>query len=266
MTSGVAAIVVAASTWLYITPGRLPLDPASPLPHTAIIIAPERLTLPDGSIVELNGGAQISVDFKADAPGLRRVMLRRGEAHFQVAEDSMRPFVVEVDGGVQFRAVGTAFAVEVDRSSIEMLVTEGKVAVARASAGDASPLPVSAEVRVPETSLVLESGQGVVVDTTEPAVFAPKVHTASASEQAEKLAWRVPRLQFSETPLSEVATLLGQFSETRIKLASHHLGRLEISGALRADNIEPLLQMLEMNYQIRVSRLPGGEIELHDLR
>jgi ferric-dicitrate binding protein FerR (iron transport regulator) len=37
---------------------------------------------------------------------------------------------------------------------------------------------------------------------------------------------------------------------------------VEISGALRADNLEPLLQMLAANYSIRAQRGTDGRIEL----
>jgi transmembrane sensor len=258
--SGVAVVLLAGIVWPLVPQRTRPMDHAL-VARSAVVMTPERQTLPDGSLVELNTGAEISVEFKADSADLRRVALRGGGAHFQVAHDAARPFVVEVRG-VQFQAVGTAFFVEVDSSSIAMLVTEGKVAVRRATpaVGSSSPAPGAA---VAETSLLLEVGQAVVVDTMERTVFAPTVLSLSASERAEKLAWRVPRLQFNETRLSEVVVLLAQHGGTRIRLAHPELGQLEITGALRADNVEPLLQMLESNYPIRVKRLPGGEIELH---
>jgi transmembrane sensor len=259
--SGVTVVLLAGFAWFLVPQRTQPADHALVAARAAVVTAPERQTLPDGSIVEFNTGAEISVEFKADAADLRRVTLRGGGAHFQVAHDAARPFVVEVRG-VQFQAVGTAFFVEVDSSSIEMLVTEGKVAVVRATPAveSSSPSPGAA---VAETSLLLEVGQAVFVDTTEPTVFAPRVLSPSASERAEKLAWRVPRLQFNETRLAEIVVLIARYGGTRIKLAHPELGQLEITGALRADNVEPLLQMLESNYQIRVKRLPGGEIELH---
>src|SRR5205085_1407201 len=50
------------------------------------VVRPERQMLADGSVVELKEGAQLSVEFE---PALRRVVLRRGEAHFQVAKDAL---------------------------------------------------------------------------------------------------------------------------------------------------------------------------------
>ena len=71
----------------------------------------EQRTLEDGSVVEsLNRGAEIAVNF---TPGERRVALLKGEANFEVAKNKERPFIVSA-GGVDVRAVGTAFNVRLD--------------------------------------------------------------------------------------------------------------------------------------------------------
>ena len=56
------------------------------------------------------------------------MQLVRGEAHFVVAADASRPFVVSA-GAVSVRAVGTEFVVRYSAREIGVLVTEGRVAV-----------------------------------------------------------------------------------------------------------------------------------------
>ncbi len=112
-----AALVLGVFLW------QQPAVPPSAAPPSLALI--ERRDLADGSVVELNRGAVVSDRF---TPGERRVQLERGEAHFTVAKDAARPFVVEV-AGVTVRAVGTAFNVRLDPTAVEVLVTEGKVAV-----------------------------------------------------------------------------------------------------------------------------------------
>ncbi len=77
--------------------------------------------LPDGSIVELNRGAEISVQYQND---FRKVHLVRGEAHFRVEKDAKRPFLVQV-GLVEVKAVGTAFTIQIAAENVEVVVTEG---------------------------------------------------------------------------------------------------------------------------------------------
>lgn len=88
-----------------------------------------QLSLPDGSMVRLNTDSAVIANF---SPSERRVRLERGEAHFTVAKDPDRPFIV-MAGGIDVRAVGTAFNVRLLRDTVDVLVTDGKVAVAAAS-------------------------------------------------------------------------------------------------------------------------------------
>lgn len=87
-----------------------------------------QLSLADGSKVQLNTDSAVIVNFSREE---RRVRLERGEAHFTVAKDPARPFIV-MAGGIDVRAVGTAFNVRLLSDSVDVLVTDGKVAVGAA--------------------------------------------------------------------------------------------------------------------------------------
>ncbi len=89
----------------------------------------ERHVLDDGSIVKLNKGAQAIVSFTSER---RRIDLIRGEAHFNIAKDAARPFVVNANG-VVVQAVGTMFNVLLDDRSVGVTVTEGRVLVGQKS-------------------------------------------------------------------------------------------------------------------------------------
>ena len=91
----------------------------------------KRVNLPDGSVVRLRPSSAIAVSLGRQE---RHVRLLRGAAHFTVAKDAARPFVVEA-AGVGVRAVGTAFSVATAAGSVEVLVTEGKVGVESAQPG-----------------------------------------------------------------------------------------------------------------------------------
>lgn len=234
---------------------------AAARPRTAIITVPERRELPDGSMVELKSGAEVDVSYTAE---FRMVRMMRGEALFDVAKDPGRPFIVAV-GDFRFRAVGTTFSLGVSAHAVEMLVTEGTVAVERSGNIASSALAIAAATTkaepVSDAPTLVSAGSRIVVDR-EATVRTPVAVASSPSETSEKLSWRVPRLEFNETPLDEIVGLLNQHSGSRIRLAQADLGQVEISGSLRADNIEPLLQILDVSYQIQAVRHPDGEIEL----
>ena len=84
------------------------------------------LVLSDGSTLLLNTNSRVTVDFSDD---VRNIVLLKGEAHFEVAHDTTRPFTVTA-GNNTVTAVGTAFNMQyVDDNAFELVVTDGKVLV-----------------------------------------------------------------------------------------------------------------------------------------
>src|SRR6202034_3836256 len=94
------------------------------------------VTLADGSIVSLNTNTIVETDLSRK---LRQIYLRKGEAHFQVAHDRSRPFLVHA-GDAVVRAVGTEFEVRLrEDKHVEVLVNEGRVEVQAAPIAAANP-------------------------------------------------------------------------------------------------------------------------------
>lgn len=227
---------------------------------TATISLPERRLLPDDSIVELKEGAQIDVDYSG---AFRRVMLRQGEAHFQVAKNKARPFIVEA-AGVKVRAVGTAFSVQLDPlKQVEVLVTEGQVQVA--------PLPETTSVATdPDFKGTLPTADTPGSASAQPIMRAgyratisltkapPQMVEVSAAELAERLSWRVPSLEFSRTPLDEVVALMNRYAAPNQKvqfvIADHELSGVKLTGYLQTDNSEGLVRLLESNFGVKTER------------
>jgi ferric-dicitrate binding protein FerR (iron transport regulator) len=101
---GLAASLALTAGWLWQTQIAVPAEVTASLRSDEIIPSEvQRLTLADGSIVHLKGGAVVEPAFAADE---RHVKLERGEARFEVAPGSNRPFIVHV-GQMAGRAIGT---------------------------------------------------------------------------------------------------------------------------------------------------------------
>ena len=88
------------------------------------------LMLPDGSRVVLNADSRIT--YAEDFVGTERTVELVGEAFFEVARDTAKPFVVHA-GDLYTKALGTAFNVRAyaDDSLTEVSLTHGKVEVGR---------------------------------------------------------------------------------------------------------------------------------------
>src|SRR5665213_22297 len=82
--------------------------------------------LQDSSVVHLNTDSQMKVRFTHNG---REVVLTHGEALFSVVHSASWPFSVRADGAT-IRTVGTAFSVRLrDDDQVDILVTDGRVAV-----------------------------------------------------------------------------------------------------------------------------------------
>jgi len=243
--------------------------PAEVAAAPATVSAPERQVLPDGSIVELRPGARISVLF---TDTLRRVVLEEGEAHFQVEKNAARPFVVAAQG-VEFWAVGTAFNVQLDSRSVELVVTEGRVAIDRGNA-TVPPTALAPAIATGVASggedmrlTTVDAGQRVVVEAAAEKAGADLLAEAMPPDAlAARMAWRVPRLELSGTPLAEAIRLINQHSKIQLSLGDPSLASVRLSGILRADNVDTLLSLLAESHGIRAEKRSESEIVLRKNR
>jgi len=240
--TSIAALFVVIAMWQ--RKSRVePIAPAA-IASTAVVIEPEKRILTDGSVVELRKGAEIAVSYSG---ATRRVALEKGEAHFSVARNPERPFIVSA-GGVEFRAVGTAFVVQLGDTRVEMLVTEGRVAVEQPDA----PAPVIQPAAAPLATVA--AGNKVIVELTPQTGIVPTPITVSAEEMAERLAWRAAWLEFTGTPLAEAVALMNRHNRVRFAVADPALAEVEISGYFRANNTEAFLLLLEGSLGVKAQR------------
>ena len=243
-----SAAVAAVALVLFAVPLSRRPEPAPSSPPDLLALCEER-KLGDGSAVDLNRGAAITVEFTATE---RRVRLERGEAHFTVTKDPTRPFVVEVDG-VAVRAVGTAFSVKRGADSVAVLVTEGIVAVNAPAAAHAMHAPL------------VTAGQKAVVSLSAQAA-ATVIEAVPAAEMEERLAWKPRLLEFDEAPLADIAAEFNRRNPVRIEIADPALRARRLSATLRSDNVEGFVRMLESDFGILATRSRAGVIALRTRR
>ena len=94
----------------------------------------------------------------------------------------------------------------------------------------------------------------IELTSATPAPLATQVTTLDARAVAERLAWRVPRLEFSGTPLAQAIPLFNRHAGVRLVLDDAALGTLELSGVVRADNTDSLLRLLEGEFGITAEK------------
>ena len=206
------------------------------------------ILLSDGSVVELNTQSQLNV-YYTDAT--RLVELVAGEAVFDVAKDSTRPFRVDA-GTAIVEAVGTRFNVYRQNAQTVVTVVEGRVAVSqpKPSAKASGTQGPGAITELPVVELA--PGNQVAVSAAG-AISAP-----AAVDTRKATAWTERRLVFDGDTLATVARELNRYNRQQLTIADPALAQRTISGVFNANDPHTLFTFLEAVGGMRVETDPAG--------
>jgi len=177
-----------------------------------------RVPLADGSMVAINTSSALEVTLK---PKARDIVLKQGEAWFQVAKDPDRPFVVAA-GPVRVRAVGTAFSVrrgEQAGAGVDVMVTEGVVEVWIEGSG--------------QPPHRLSAGNKIVLASAAPTDIAD-----APSEIERSLAWRNGEIALDGESLAEAAGLFNRYNSRQIVIEDAELSKERFVGLFQTNDPE----------------------------
>ncbi|MDD2765194.1 MAG: FecR domain-containing protein [Opitutaceae bacterium] len=251
---GVSLAGLAAALLLAVIPWWTPVAESAPAAPGSARIRPQREILADGSVVDLNAGAEIAVNFSARQ---REVRLVRGEAHFSVAKNPARPFVVTA-GMVSVRAVGTKFEVRLDPRLVDVLVTEGKVSVEQLP-----PAPGSASGVTPAEPILLVAGHRVTVPERTDSTVAWQVKSVPVAEIRRALAWRNLRVEFTNLRLGEAVAMFNRENSKQLLLRDDALAGIRISGIFWIDDPEGFSRLIEASAGLKAVHDSDDRIVLH---
>ncbi len=238
--AGVAAALIVG--WVAWTSDRFAPSPSpAPFRYVTDDSGQRRIALSDGSLIDLNSASEVAVDFGGRE---RRITLSAGEAHFDVAKDPDRPFIVTA-GGVSVRAVGTAFNVRHAAESIDVLVVEGKVEVGRDTG---LPQPFA-----PSARPLVGAGQQTRVRRDDP-VTVPAVEKVDAESMRAQLAWQERTIPFVDLPLRDLVTQFNRRNATQITVVDTELGARRVGGMISMDHPEAFVRLLEQDGDVVVER------------
>lgn len=211
------------------------------------------IELPDGSVVEMNTGTSIEIEFTASA---RDIRLLGGEAYFSVASNRQRPFSVYANQGI-VTAVGTEFTVRLRDRFVDVLVTEGRVALTPAQelARSLNERPGNA---APELgALELSPGQNAIFDED-----IEHIGAIDRAAQRRKLSWREGRLAFAAEPLVNVVQDVGRYTEISIEFDDEDLRSLPVTGRFNIGDIDAMFEALEIMAGVKVVRVDEASVRL----
>jgi transmembrane sensor len=200
----------------------------------------EQLTrrLADNSVVHLNTDSAVTIRYGKTE---RLVMLRSGEADFEIAHEPDRAFRV-IAGSAEVVDLGTKFDVRLEHDSTVVSVVEGRVAVGSSDSSQKhSPrfvqLSADQQIRVTE-------GEG-------PA-------TPVAVDAQRTTAWLHRQITFDHEPLEQVAAEYNRYTSKPIEIGTPALRNLQISGVFATDDPEAFIAFLRS--------LKGVQVEVTEAR
>lgn len=192
-----------------------------------------RLVLPDGSRVWLNAESSLSYPGSFGGRDRREVTLQ-GEAYFEVASDSLHPFVVET-AALQTQVLGTSFNVRAySPEDTRVTLLRGSVKVSDRHRGE----------------LLLRPGEG-----TDSSLDRKTVEDAEDCR-----AWTDGRFAFDDAPLVEIMRELGRWYNVDIVFTDREVMQERLHfRADRRDSLEQVLELLNCLRKVR-ARIEDGRV------
>ena len=191
------------------------------------------LQLPDGSRLTLGPASSAALRYSRR---LRAVVLERGEAVFDVARDSSRPFVIDA-GSSRITVLGTRFAVSLLPGLVRVSVSHGTVELA--SQGGLNPLQLHAG------------------DVGEIADGSPLPHRVQRDARDAFAATEKGLIVFDRASLREIAATLSRWRRQPVHAQGGDDGGQRITAAVQARDVEGFIQSLPRIAAVRVHERGG---------
>lgn len=238
--------IVAGYQVLYQTPA----EPSSDIQRYVTRIGEQKtVTLEDGSTISMNTASQLFVDIN---DSYRRITLDRGEAYFDVAKDSERPFTVDF-GSRSVSVLGTEFNIRKNAEKITVAVLEGVIAMHRKDEpvlSSAPELTVAAgdekRLKAPGQCL-LKTGMVVEFDVEQQALLAFRDSNIQRRQE-----WRGGVIRFDNQPLHKVIQELNRYSVKKILIEDPELMEIRFFAAVKVDDLGGALRVLENTLPVKV--------------
>lgn len=189
-----------------------------------------KLTLMDGTRIWLNSNSKLRFPSEF-GEGIRKVELE-GEGYFEVAKDSVHPFVVDMNN-VQVKVLGTSFNANAysDLNEIVTTLVEGKVEVNDSLFG-------SKDLLLPNQQYSFNRLTGKVVKQE----VDTRIYTA----------WKDGRFVFEDESLQDIMKRLSRWYNVEVIFLNDSVKDLKFSGDLtRYEKIDQILELIELTQKVK---------------
>jgi ferric-dicitrate binding protein FerR (iron transport regulator) len=195
------------------------------------------IQLQDGSKVTLNEGSTLKYAVDENL-GVRKVSLS-GEAFFEVARDTIRPFIIDA-GLAEIEVLGTSFNVRAYKNIpvVEVTVNTGLVSMLSKKTED--------------NLLILNPGNtGIYNKDKKELVFVSEADPNAFS-------WKTRELIFDEAPLSKVVDDINRIYKSNLKIADEGISDCIITVSFSDQEFSAVLNVLVSTLDLKMERKNGA--------
>jgi ferric-dicitrate binding protein FerR (iron transport regulator) len=211
------------------------------------------IKLPDGTIVRLNTDSRLTyLNFTA---GKNREVTLIGEAYFDVAHDSSRPFIIHT-GKINIKVLGTSFNVRnyPQDKELETSLIKGKIEVSLDSR------PEDIIILKPTEKLIIAKEQDElsaatkVTNSIDNKVVLTSITYLRHDSLVAETSWLNDKLVFVNQPLDKIAMELERKYAITINFKDEKVKKYRYTGVFENVSLEKVFQLIKysknINYKI----------------
>ena len=200
----------------------------------------QEVELSEGSIVTVNTNSKLSYPKKFQKD--KREVALSGEAYFEVAKDTERPFIINA-GKINVEVLGTSFNVKAyeDQGQIEVTVSSGKVAVY--------------PDEKPYEKVILVKGQKAIFYKSSTRI------EKTLNENINFDSWKTREIIFENTPMPEVIRIINEIYKSDLMLVGTQLNDCPVTTTFNDQTLESVLKVLESTLDLKITKI-GKKIEV----
>ncbi|MHB1686198.1 MAG: FecR family protein [Ignavibacteriaceae bacterium] len=227
IAASIAILILLATGTLYIS-GVFKQSPialtwnekVTDLGHKSII------TLNDGTKITLNADSKLKFPTKFESK--KREVYLEGEAYFEVAHDSIKPFIVH-SGKFSTTVLGTKFDVKAfpNENDFTVSLVKGKVRVSKTDS------------RLSNNEIILTPDQQFIYDKTT------GTEKIDHFDYLQTVGWKDNILIFDNIPLEKALVQLDRYFGVKFELADNSYGSLKIKGNFKNESFWTIVKVIK---------------------
>jgi ferric-dicitrate binding protein FerR (iron transport regulator) len=186
------------------------------------------LVLADGTKVWINAASKLK--YPSSFSETERVVTLKGEAYFEVAHDSKRPFIVH-SGNQSIEVLGTSFNLtHYPNEAITSTLVKGKIQI-ETEAG---------------STAILSPGEQSIYNKNLESLETKKVNTKNFT------AWRYGLFYFNDEPLEEMMKVLSRWYDFEVIYENEEVKDLRFTGTLkRYESFKEVTSIIQMTGDVK---------------